>query len=173
MFRRSACWSWSCFGMFYFLNHLLLRHVYSLGLFKSKFVMFWFRNVLFSGTFNHLLLRHVYSFGLFKFVMFCFGMFYFPAGLTIFFFGMFILSVCLISMHISGQVLVFFFVVVVSVDVRQAGPDCSCAALSSADMETASSFCAHTIIIEWPTVNRSRSKRYSYHLVLLWSLWPK
>jgi hypothetical protein len=79
--------------------------------------------------FNHLLLRHVYSFGLFKFVMFCFGfcfgMFYFPAGLTIFFFGMSILSVCLISMHISGQVLVFFFVVVVSVDVRQAGPDCS------------------------------------------------
>ena len=70
----------------------------------------------------------------------CFGMFYFPACLTIFFFGMFILSASVISMHIAGQVLVFFFVVVASVDVRQAGPDCSWAALSSADVETASSF---------------------------------
>jgi hypothetical protein len=31
-------------------------------------------------------------------------MFYFPACLTIFFFGMFILSASVISMHISGQV---------------------------------------------------------------------
>ena len=38
-------------------DHLVLRHVYSFGLFK--FVML--RNDLFSGMFNHLLLGHVYS----------------------------------------------------------------------------------------------------------------
>ena len=80
---------------------IVLRHVYFFGL--CNFVMF--RHVLFSGMFNHVL-----------------------AWFACFLLLLHIFTCC--SMHISGQVLVSFFVVVASVDVRQAGLDCSWAALT-------------------------------------------
>jgi hypothetical protein len=120
---------------------IVLRHVYFFGL--CNFVMF--RHVLFSGMFNHVLA--------------CFACFLLLLH---------IFTCC--SMHISGQVLVSFFVIVASVDVRQAGPDCSWAALTWNQRQA---FARIISSLEWPTVHRSRSKRYSYHVVLLWSLWPK